>query len=201
MAKTGRPRPSIAIATLLLGAWGCSSPADERVLEISQQSLARQAEQNQQMARQSQEVAEAARQLVEADAQAKQEMIQAHAELQEGLESQRASLGAEENEIRRQHTALESERKQLAEQRHRDPLIAAAIVQIGAVLGCLLPVVLCFVVLRALRQEPVDANPDLSDFLIEELVAEQPLLEFQQPPSLPLESPAPPALPPVQPSD
>ena len=46
---------------------GCSS-SDERYVELSQQSVARQAEQNHEIAQQSQKVAEATHELVQADA-------------------------------------------------------------------------------------------------------------------------------------
>src|SRR5579859_6665142 len=62
----------LGIAALI----GCSS-SDERYVELSQQSVARQAEQNQQIARQSQQVAEAAHELVQADARSRAELIEA----------------------------------------------------------------------------------------------------------------------------
>jgi hypothetical protein len=58
---------------------GCGS-TDERLVELSEKSLARQAEQNQQMLKQSAQVAQATRQLVTADAQAREELIAAQAQ-------------------------------------------------------------------------------------------------------------------------
>ena len=63
---------------------GCSS-SDDRYVQLSQQSVARQAEQNRQMAQQSQQVAEATHELVQADARARAEMIEAQRSL-EGFE-------------------------------------------------------------------------------------------------------------------
>ena len=55
------------IGMSLLLVTGCGND-DERLLELSRESLRRQAEQNEQMARQSREVVEASRELVAADA-------------------------------------------------------------------------------------------------------------------------------------
>jgi hypothetical protein len=94
---------------LLLALAGCGG-ADDRLVKLSQRSLASQAEQNQQMAQQSTEVAKATRQLVEADAQARQELITAQTRLESQLYAERTSLD-------RQQEALENERKGLAAQR------------------------------------------------------------------------------------
>lgn len=154
------------IMAMLIAASGCSS-SDDRLVELSKQSLARQAEQNDALARQSELVAEASKQLVQADAQARQEIVAAQAELQQGLQAERSSLD-------RQHENLETERKALAAQRQRDPIVAAAVMQVGILLACLLPVAVCFYLLRAMK----DAQPDgeLCKLLIEELTASEPLL-------------------------
>ena len=76
-----RPRHSNrSMLVTLIGAslvlvTGCGND-DERLLELSRESLRRQAEQNEQMSRQSQEVVEASRELVAADAEARREMTE-----------------------------------------------------------------------------------------------------------------------------
>lgn len=146
--------------TLIL-AIGCK-PSDERLIELSQQSLARQAEQNEAMARQTEQIAEASKQLVQADAKARQELIAAQSQLHEKLQAERSSLD-------RQHEALETERKQLAAQRQRDPILAAAIMHLGILLACLLPLVVCIFLLRAVKDSPSEG--ELCAILVDELVA------------------------------
>jgi hypothetical protein len=161
---------------LLLAVAGCGA-TDDRLVELSERSLARQAEQNQQMARQSSEVAKATRQLVEADAKARQELITAQTQLQSELHTERTSLD-------RQHETLEGERKELAAQRHQEPIVAAAIVQAATLLACVLPIVLCFLVVSALRRETTSGV--LEDMLILELTdPRSQLLLGTRPPSAP----------------
>ena len=146
---------------------GCDTPA-ERLVELSERSLARQAEQNQLVARQSTEVAQATHQLIEADAKSRQELIAAQTQLQQDLQSERLSLD-------HQHRDLEVERKQLATQRQRDPILAAAIVQAAMLVAGVLPLALCFFVLLVLRRETADEA--LGELLIQEFVDPQLLLE------------------------
>ncbi len=153
----------LLVTTLL----GCGTP-DARLVDLSERSLARQAEQNQLVVRQSTEVAQATHQLIEADAKSRQELITAQTRLQQDMQSERCALD-------RQHQDLETERKQLAAQRQRDPILAAAILQAAMLLACILPLVLCFFVLHVLRRET--ANEAFSELLIQEFVDPQLLLE------------------------
>ena len=178
MPKTAH-RPSSSwlwFGILSCCAVGCGS-ADDRLVQLSEKSLTRQAEQNQQMAQQSTQVAQATSQLIEADAQARQELIAAQAQLQHDLHTERAGLD-------RNHEILEAERKELAAQRHRDPIIAAAVVEAATLLACLIPIVLCWAILRALRHEATD--PALDEVLIQELIAPQLFLSERRPLSAPL---------------
>ena len=155
-----------AMLLVVIWAGGCS-PSDERLVELSQDSVKRQAEQNRAIAAQSQEIAQAAHKLVEADAQARQELIQLQTDLQRESQAERRSLD-------RQHESLEHERRQIAQQRHRDPIIAAAILNAAVLLACLAPLLLAWFVIHMVRHEPVEAA--LGDLLVQELVAEQSLL-------------------------
>ena len=166
---------------------GCSS-SDDRLIELSHSKASpAKPSRTKQMARQSQQVAEASKQLVQADAQARQELIAAQTQLQEGLQTERGSLD-------RQHEDLEAERKQIAAQRHRDPIVAAAIMHIGVLLACLLPLVVCIYLLRTLK----DSEPEgeLCNLLVEELVSPEPkFLPLLTPPVQPAEPEALPELP------
>ena len=154
-------RHAIAATLLMVLASGCSSSDDQ----ILQQSLARQAEQNAQMARHTQQIVETSRQLVESDARARNELIEMQQHLQDGVQTERKSLD-------RQHEELETERQTIAHQRHRDPLIAAAIINVGILLACMAPLLLAFWVLRhSWAQE----SAGIDELLIHELVTETPV--------------------------
>ena len=72
------------------------------------------------------------------------------------------------------HDALEAERKAIAARRHRDPIIANAVTGVGLTLACLLPLVLCWYLLRSVHDEQDDAI--VTEILIEELGSEHPTL-------------------------
>jgi hypothetical protein len=74
-------------------------------------------------------------------------------------------------------------RQVIARQRHRDPLIAAAIVNTGVLLACIAPLLLAFWVLRNSWGE---AAAGVDELLIHELTTENPVLLPR--PSLPLVS-------------
>ena len=139
---------------------GCGND-DERLLELSRESLRRQAEQNEQMARQSQEVVEASRELVAADAEARREIVEVHHDIQ----SERQSLD-------RQHEDMESERREIATQRHRDPIVANALLSTGLTLAALLPLAVAWLLLRHQFQRSDDAL--LAEVLIAEITSSTP---------------------------
>jgi hypothetical protein len=69
----------LLVGTLLSFVAGCGT-ADSRLVELSERSLARQAEQNQEMSKQSQQVAQATKDLVAADALARKEVVTSQAQ-------------------------------------------------------------------------------------------------------------------------
>lgn len=167
-----------AAALLLLTAIGCGRPPDmrdERLADFSRQSVEQQAKQNEHIARQSQSVveesqklAEASKELVAKDAEARREMVAAQHQLNAQLNDQRVTIDAGRDE-------LEQERQRIAEQRHRDPLIAASIQTVGLIVACLLPLIVCLFVLRQMsRNEPDDAA--IAELLACELVSDRPML-------------------------
>ncbi len=186
---------------LLLIVTGCS-PSDERLVELGRESADRQAEQNQTIADQSRQVTETTqkfvessgdarkdmielqRELVEAEAEARNELIQVQQDLvdrdaqcrQELNELQRESQSAtqaERQSIDRQREDLEAERRDIAGKRHRTPIIAAAVAQVGMILACLAPLALCGYLLYVLRHTG-DDDTAVTELLIEELAAKQP---------------------------
>ena len=95
------------------------------------------------------------------------EQNQQIAELQHHMATERAEVG-------RQRDALEFERRELAQQRRTDSIIAAAITNAVPLLACLLPLLLCWQLLRR-RDEPAD-DAVVTEVLIEDLVVAKPLL-------------------------
>jgi len=165
-------------AIMALAATGCS-PApdmrDERLAQFAEQSLARQAEQNEYIATQSeaiveqtQEVVDASKELVATDAKTRQELLAAQDRLNSELNAQRAAIDQGRDE-------LERERKQLAEHCHRDPIVAASIQTVGLLVAALLPLLVCAYVIRQMgRSEPDDAA--VAELLVHELATDRPRL-------------------------
>ena len=149
------------IAMLIVTVIGCDE--DERLVQMAERHWARQAEQNRQMVDLQKEVAEGTRQLVEADARAREEMVA----LQRDLQADQAAIG-------QQRDQLEGERKELAAKRRLDPIIAAAIANVGLLAVCALPLVLCWYLLHP-RVEPADDHV-VAEVLLQDLVSDRPLL-------------------------
>jgi hypothetical protein len=176
--------PVTLTVLLLVAATGCRESNDDRLVGMAQEHAARQAEQNRQVAELHKQLAEGSRQLVEADARAREELTV----LQHDLRADRAEVG-------RQRDQLEAERRQIAEQRNCDPLIAAAILHVGLVLACLLPLAFGVYVLWSPRRRG-DSDDTLVELLIEEVVADRPPIGLRDstpplaPPSALIEAPS-----------
>ncbi len=183
MLKTVRSRRPTWMIPFLLIVAGCSS-SDDRLIELGQQSCDRQAQQNDTIATQAKQVTETTRQFVEAEGQARQEILRIQSELvdrdaqcrQELNTLQRetqAAVEAGRQNLDRQREDLEAERRQIATERQRAPIIAAAIQQVGLWLACLLPLALCGYLLHVLRHT---ANNDVAvtELLVEELTTDRP---------------------------
>ncbi len=156
---------------------GCA-PADLRLAEAMRESDQRQAEQNCLIAQQNTHLAGATHDLIEADAKSRQELIASHSVLALQLQQERALLD-------RQREELETERRQIASARQREPMIAATIAAVGLLLACLLPLVVCIYLLRNLGSRHGDSDA-LSELLVQELTEAEPSLLFPatQPPVL-----------------
>ena len=160
---------AVSLVTLVALA-GCNESEDKRLLALAQQSLTQQARQSEQLAQQSRQIADTAKQLVAADAKARQELLAALSQVQQQIQAQRA-------EFDRQRDALEQERRDLAAQRARDPLVAQAIGAFGITLACVLPLLLAAFVLHTVNRASPDQDAQaVSEVLIGEITGTAPLL-------------------------
>ncbi len=144
---------------------GCGEPDRyKEVAEVAREGADRQDSQNSEMVRLNREVVEGTRKMIEADAQARKEMVVVHQELQ-----------AERDTLNVGFNLLESERKQIAEQRRKESAIVPALKTIGTALVATSVVVLCLVLL--IGQRNTDASDaELNELLICDMVREQPQL-------------------------
>jgi hypothetical protein len=172
MGKTAQLLPTWTRLTLIaLIAIGCSS-SDERLVELSRQNTDRQAEQNRLVEANNHQVLEAANKLVEADAKSRTENLELHRQIED-----------ERSGINQQRDALEQERRQIADDRNRDPIVANSILAVGGLVAAILPLLVCLVLLRGLFQK--SDQEALVDVLIEDLVSRHPLLREPESLSLP----------------
>ena len=171
--RTGNGLWLLTVCTLLVSLVGCESEG-ERVAVVAREAAQRQADQNKQMAQLQGQVAEGSRQLVEAEAKARADMTALQRDLQQS-----------QTEVGRQRDQLEAERRQIAAERYWDGIIGNSITAAATLLACILPLLLCWAVLRRPCQDQ-EADVALAEFLTQELVSERPtLLPESQPRRLP----------------
>lgn len=168
MPRNLPPGAAILLMMTLLLATGCGESRDERYRRLAEHALHEQSQQNKRLAEQSKQIVDASQRLVEGDAQARRDLLKAQKQLRGELHSERAGID-------RQREEMEQERRNIAAQRHRDPVIAQAIGAVGLTLACLLPLLLAAYVIRAVNQDG-DASAELGKLLVIEMTAEQPLL-------------------------
>jgi hypothetical protein len=109
-------------------------------------------------------VAEGSKRLVEADAQARTELTA----LQRDLQQSQAEVG-------HQRDQLETDRRDIASQRARDPIVASAIMNVGLIVACLLPLLLCIYIVRSLRDH-AETDTALAEILVQEMTGESTML-------------------------
>lgn len=195
-------RPLIILLTLPL-ITACSKP-DERLIELGEQANARQQAQNEVIARQSEKTTELTQGFVDAEAEARQELLELQKQLVNADAEARKDLQAIHSEVvrrdtngrqaldelhRQTHAAvaariqtaeqqrdlLEQERRKIAVERARAPVVAEAVKFAAGLIVCLTPLLVVVYLLRGLRSDNgVDAT--MVDVLIDELVTEQPRL-------------------------
>jgi len=164
-----------AAVLLLATIGGCGRSPDERLADFAQQTMTEQIKQNDRMADQSQAVveeshqlAETAKELVEHDAEARRELIAAQQELTSQLNGQQSAIYTG-------HEQLEQDRREIAEQRHRDPIVAAVIQDFGLAIACLLPLLVAVLVIRQMHSQEPD-HAAIVELLTLELTSEEPRL-------------------------
>jgi hypothetical protein len=92
----------------------------------------------------------------------------AMAELQKNLQHERSHLDE-------QRAQLENEARKIAAARHRDPIVANAIVGAVGLLVAVLPLGLCWHLLRGLYR-PRDDGDALGELLVQEMTSRRPLI-------------------------
>ncbi|MEK6259911.1 MAG: hypothetical protein AABP62_14925 [Planctomycetota bacterium] len=106
------------------------------------------------------------------------ELATKHAEQQATQSRQMAELQkqwqTERSELNQQRDRLEAERRELANQREREPVIAQSIHQLGTLALCLLPLIVCALLLRK-SNEP-DQGDGIAETLISDLMSRNPVL-------------------------
>jgi hypothetical protein len=102
--------------------------------------------------------------LVEADAKARTEIVTLQRDLQQG-----------QSELGRQRDQLEGDRREIADQRNRDPIIANTLTVVGTIVACLLPLVLGIYLARGLR-DPSQVDSALAEILVDEIATDKPVL-------------------------
>ena len=80
----------------------------------------------------------------------------------------------ERTQLNEQRDRLEAERQEIAVQRQREPLIAESIQQVGTLALCLLPLIVCALLLRK-SNEPDDGNV-IAETLVSDLMSAKPTL-------------------------
>ena len=164
-------RHCAAMILLIVLATGCSS-SDDRLIRQVAESNRQQAQQNLEMSKVHREVAEGTSRLVEAVAESRKEMVAMESDLQE------------------QRTQLDAERRSIANERHRESLLAPVVSSAGLMLVAALPLILCWYLLHGLRS----SDDDVSEVLIQNLVSEQLTLPTTPPARTAIEHDAPPTL-------
>ncbi len=151
-----KPMTVMVMAVVVLVILGCRDDENKRLADQAERNLERQAAQQLRNAELHREVADGTKRLVEADAAARQEIVALHRDVQ-----------AERSELGRQRDLLELDRRDIADTRNRDPLIAEAIQAVGLMLACVVPLLIAWQVLR--RSDAGDENSAMAELLLEEV--------------------------------
>jgi hypothetical protein len=171
----------MGLLTMILIAGCGGGTSDDRIHELSRQAMSEQARQNDRVAEQHQQIAEAAKQLVVAEGEARRETLQlqrelaskdtaARQQLTQLTHDVKEDLASERTELDRQREGLEVERRVIASERYWEPVIGQAISSAVLVLVCAAPLVLCWLVLSRVGNEPIDDQ--LNELLVRQLVDE-----------------------------
>ncbi len=179
MTKTqSRTTTALLLLIPLMILTGCRNEVDDRVLDFAQSTVEQQSQQTQQLT-------EATQRLIEGDAKARAEVLALQQLLVEHDSDGRRELVALQASLDQQRAGLEQERRFLAAERVRAPLVAAALTDVALMLACALPLIVAICALRVASRESFDIS-SMNEFLVGELcepslgllpaVGERPLL-------------------------
>lgn len=144
---------------VLLTLSGCGQAPDnrdKRLADFAQRTTSEQVQQNARMA-----------ELVRRDVESRQQLLKNQQELTSQLNRQQAVIDAARDR-------LEQDRRDIAQLRHRDPIIAATLENLGLLVACLLPLLLAgMIVWRMQHQEP--EHGAVAELLVCELTSDKPL--------------------------
>lgn len=147
-------RPMIVTA-VILAAIGCQGDSD-RVAELATRHATQQSELSRETVELQTEIAEGTQQLIGTDAQARRDFLELH----ERLDEQRVEIG-------RQRDELSEARRDIVERQADAPVIATAVISIGTLVTCLLPLLLAGHLLRC-QFGPTD-DQLASEILLDEI--------------------------------
>ncbi len=106
------------------------------------------------------------------------ELANRHAEQQSLQSRQMAELQkqwqTERTQLNEQRDRLDAERREIVRQRQREPLVVESIQQVGTLALCLLPLIVCALLLRK-SNEPEDGNA-IAAMLMSDLMSAKPTL-------------------------
>jgi hypothetical protein len=136
----------IVIGVVWAAAGNGCESQDGRLAQQTQEADARQAAQNQALAR----------------------LVAEQQNMQNQIERERGRLD-------QQRAALDDERREMAAAKVRDPIVADALIGAATLIACGLPLVLAYFVLRGAQTAASD-DAALGELLVQELVADEPLL-------------------------
>lgn len=83
-----------------------------------------------------------------------QQFVEIQAEQNRQMGELQLQVQTQQSALNEQRDALEYQRQQIAHQHVHDPLVADAVLVVGTLLGCLVPVLLAWVLLHRGNQEP-----------------------------------------------
>jgi hypothetical protein len=147
---------ALVIFVALSGCGQAPDYRDQRLADFAQRSTSEQVQQNARMA-----------ELVQRDAESRRELLATHQEFTTQLNRQQSVIDAGRDR-------LEQDRRDIAQQRHRDPIIAATLQNVGLLMACLVPLLLAgLIVWQMKHQEPDHAA--VAELLVCELTSDTPL--------------------------
>ena len=173
-------RIMLLIVCLTVLTTGCG-PRPETT-EVAREAADRQARQNEEMAHLNREMAESHQRLLEADAESRREVLEVQQDLIERDAEGRQELNTLQQEtqtavvqqqarIDLKYDELDSERRDIAAQRHRDPIIAATVQGLALTLACLFPIILAAYLLYSLNHDET-SDAQLAELLVREIALE-----------------------------